>query len=449
MNRFLATCAAGALCALALPAQATDLLEATAAALRHDPDHAAARAARDAGNEADAQARALKRPAVQAQGGYQYGRTETNAQLPEDLDPYFSGSRSGSRASVAVQAVQPIYDAAKAAQATQLHEKAASARVQFAGEQQQLVLRVAQAYFGVLSAEDSLTATRRQYEAAEEQRKSAQARFDAGRARITDVREAEARRDQSKVASIAAETDLALARAQFGELTGLSGEGLERPRADFVPGLPPVSLDTATATAQDQAPAVLAAEHAARAAGADVDRYSLAGRPVVEGVASYQGQYRLGGDSGNGVIPDRIETASAGIRVTIPLYTGGGLASQRREAEALTLQATRELEAARRDARLQAQKAWYAVGNGARRIAALGTATGSATAQEDAAATGLEVGIRTQEDVLDAQGQSIGTDRDRLGAIYDYLQARLQLGAAMGQLGEEDVRALERDMRGD
>jgi outer membrane protein len=74
----------------------------------HDPDYLAAQAQRDAGGESAVQARALKRPSVQFQGGYQYNVTETNARLPEDLEPVFTGSRSGGRASIAVQAVQPL-----------------------------------------------------------------------------------------------------------------------------------------------------------------------------------------------------------------------------------------------------------------------------------------------------------------------------------------------------
>lgn len=446
MNRLILMTTA-ALCAAPVPAHATSLMEAWAAAAQHDPDHQGAKAQRDAGDEADVQARALKRPSVQFKGSYQYSALETNARLPDDLDAYFTGQRSSGRAGVGVQAAQPIYDASKRALSIQLHEKAAGSRVQFEGEQQQLVLRVTQAYFAVLSAQDTLAARRRQVDAAEEQRRGAQARFDAGRARITDVREAEARRDAGEVQRITAESDLDYARAAFTELTGLPADGLDRPAADFTPPLPELSLDEALEQAETDAPAVRAAQHSARAAGADIDRYALAGRPVVEGVASYQGQYRLGGESGNGIIPDRIQSASVGLRLTVPLYAGGAIASQKREAEANTTKALHDVDAARRDARLQARKAWYAVANGARRIAALGTARGSAGLQQDAATIGRDVGIRTQNDVLNAQSQNIDTERDRLQAIYDYMLARLQLDAATGRLGESELADVGRLMQ--
>ena len=342
----------------ALPAQATDLIEAWQAALGHDPDYRGAEAARVAGRESAVQARALGRPSVQFQGSYQYNHVESNAQLPPDLDPVFTGSRTSGRAQAGVQAVQPIYDAGKRADAIQLRAKAAGAEVQFDAAGQELIVRVAQAYFAVLAGEDKVGSYVRQTDAAEQQRRSAQARFDVGRARITDVREAEAQRDAAVAQRIAAEAELDNARASFTELTGKPATGLQRPPERFVAPAPPMPVTEATQRAESESPAVKATEQAARAAGADVDRYRLSGRPVLEGVAGYQGQFRLGGDSGTGVIPDRLQTASAGLRLTIPLYAGGAIASKAREARALTTEVERELDAARRDARLSAQKAW-------------------------------------------------------------------------------------------
>ena len=424
----------------AAPAQAGDLVDAWHAALAHDPDYRGAEAARDAGREAAVQARALTWPSVQFQGSYQYNYVESNAALPEDLSPFFTGTRTSGRAAVGVQAVQPIYDASKRAQSEQLREKAAGAEVQFGADQQQLILRVAQSYFDVLAGEDKLGSYGRQVDAAEQQRRAAQARFDAGRARITDVREAEARRDASEVQRIAAEADLANARAAFTALTGLPAEGLKRPDARFAAPLPTRSIEDAARQAEEHSPQVKAAEHAARGAQAEISRYGLGGRPVVEGFAGYQGQYRLGGESGSGILPDRIQSASAGVRLTVPLYAGGAIRSKEREAQANATKAERALDAARRDARLSAQKAWHAVSTGSRRVSALGTAGKSAGAQQDAATIGRDVGIRTQSDVLDSQSQSFATARDEAQAIYDYLLARLQLAAATGELDGEQLR---------
>jgi hypothetical protein len=96
---------------------------------------------------------------------------------------------------------------------------------------------------------------------------------------------------------------LAYARADFSELTGLPAEGLDRPAGNFAAPLPLVTLEASIEQAERQSPLVKAAEHQAKAAGADIDRYGLAGRPVVEGVAGYQGQYRLGGEGAMASFP--------------------------------------------------------------------------------------------------------------------------------------------------
>jgi outer membrane protein len=427
------------------PAHATDLVDAWRAAALHDPDHQSAEAERDAGQEAAVQARALKRPSVQVQAGYQYNMTETNAQLPEDLTPVFTGQRSSGRASVAVQAVQPIYDAAKGAQSTQLREKAAIADVQFEGEQQALILRVADAYFSVLSGEDKLTSYTRQVEAAEQQRKGAQARFDAGRARITDVREAEAQRDAAEAQRIGAEAELAYARAAFSELTGLGAEGSNVPPPTSSRRCRPVRCRTSrNAPRPARPPSGPPSTARARRGG------NRPLRPV--GPAGDRGCRRLPGTIPDGrrrrqrhrarPHPDRF----AGVRLTVPLYAGGGIQSKEREAQANATKALRDLDAARRDARLQAQQAWQAASTGARRVAALNTALRSADLQQSAAATGRDVGIRTQNDVLNAQSQSFATDRDRAQAVYDYILARLKLAASTGDLGFEELDEADRLM---
>lgn len=196
-------------------------------------------------------------------------------------------------------------------------------------------------------------------------------------------------------------------------------------------------------TAARDAPAVAIARHSARAATADIDRYSVRGRPVVEGIAGYQGQYRLGGSNDAGLLPDTLHAATAGVRLTIPLYAGGGIASKRREAAATAGQKEQELAAAQRDARLQAQRAWYAVSTGAARTDALRTALRSAELQERAARTGLSVGVRTQTDLLNAQAQLFATRRELSAQIYDYLLAQLQLAAATATLDGGDLERLD------
>lgn len=426
-----------------VPGPPMSLGDAWRAAQGRDPDILAAEAKRRADREAATQARALSLPKVQAQGDVTVTRTEVDVNLPPDLAPWFGGTQTGGRATTSVQAAMPIYDLGNRADATKLRARAAAGEEQFDGEAQGLILRVAQAYFDVAEGEETVASYAAQFDAYELQRRGAQARFDAGKAKITDVREAEAQRDAAQAQRLVAEAQLAAARATFAELVGRPPLNLAHVRADFAAGAPPVTLDAAMTTAARDAPAVAIARHSARAATADIDRYSVRGRPVVEGIAGYQGQYRLGGSNDAGLLPDTLHAATAGVRLTIPLYAGGGIASKRREAEATAGQKEQELAAAQRDARLQAQRAWYAVSTGAARTDALRTALRSAVLQERAARTGLSVGVRTQTDLLNAQAQLFATRRELSAQIYDYLLAQLQLAAATATLDGGDLERLD------
>ena len=162
------------------------------------PRHLAAEAKRRADREAATQARALSLPKVQAQGDVTVTRTEVDVNLPPDLAPSFGGTQTGGRATTSVQAAMPIYDLGNRADATKLRARAAAGEEQFDGEAQGLILRVAQAYFDVAEGEETVASYAAQFDAYELQRRGAQARFDAGKAKITDVREAEAQRDAAQ-----------------------------------------------------------------------------------------------------------------------------------------------------------------------------------------------------------------------------------------------------------
>lgn len=425
---------------------AVTLTDAWRAACVHDPDFRGAQAEAEAASEADIQARALARPKLQAQGQYTATRTAIDVTLPPDLEPYFDGTQTGSTATAGVQVTMPIYDKGNAADRAQLHARARAGATRFEGEEQALILRVAEAYFDVVEAEETAASYHAQADAFERQRQAAQKRFDVGRAKITDVREAEAQRDAARAQLIAALAQLEVARVQFSELTGLPADTLAHAAPARVPSQPGVPLTDAMAVAETQAPAVRIAEVQEDAARADTQRYGLAGRPVLEGIGSAQAQYRIGGSSESGILPDSLRTASAGLRLTVPLYAGGAIASKEREAAASATAAARDTDAARRDARLAAQQAWHAVAAGATQVEALQTALASAQLQSDAALTGLRVGVRTQTDVLNAQAQLFATQRELGSAQYDYLLARLQLEAAMAALDEGDLADLERLM---
>jgi outer membrane protein len=441
------TIALAACVLLPASASAQSLGDAYRAALRQDPDWLGAREDADAAGEGDAQARALFRPKVGGTAGAGYGRTTADVTLPPPVQDIDRLRLSGVTLDASLTVQQPILNGQARAQARELRAGAKAGAAQLEGAGQQLMLRVAEQYFAVLAARDELASIQAQETSARREQRGAQARFDAGRAKITDVREAQARADAAAAQAIDAAAQLEVATARFSELTGLDGSAVVPLRADLAPIPPQGPLRDWQQRGEEASPLVVARSHAADAASARVGEFSWGSRVRVDATAGVN-ELRFPGASNAFASVDRIGGYTAGLRLQVPFYTGGGLESQRRQAAAQARSAREQLDAARRDVRLNVQQAWSGQSSSVAGIAALRTALASAQLQEKAAITGREVGVRTQSDVLMAQAQVIETAR-RLGdAVRTYERSRLSLYAAAGELDEARLGDVDRDLAG-
>ncbi len=448
MPDFRSACSAlGLILALAAaPASAQSLADAYAAALRHDPDHTAAAAERDATQENEALARSLFRPRAQIQGSAGYSRITTDADdtantIPDQVDGLSGGALVGVE--------QPIISGEARAQQRQLRAGARAGDAQYEASRQQLALRVAQAYFDVLRAEDRLASLTAQEESARREQRAAQARFDAGWAKITDVREAQARGDGVAAQIVGARAQYDLAVSRFRELTGLEGSDLHLVRPELTPTPPNRTLPDWQDEAEVQAPVIHARREQLAASEAAVDQYRWSSQVEVTARGAYGHTWRGGNEAALlGVItpPGRVGGFFAGVQVTIPLYTGGALEAQRRQATSQASSVRARLDAARRDVRLQIEQAWLGQRSSAEQVAALRTALASAELQERAALTGREVGVRTQSDVLAAQAQTFEIRRQLNDALYDYEYSRVALAAAAGALTPDALAEIDRDL---
>ncbi len=430
----------------AAPASAQSLSEAYAAALRQDPDHAAAAADRDAARENVALARSLFRPKAQVQASAGYSRFATDGDGNDNLIPNEVDGPSGG-AIVGVE--QPIISGKARAQARQLRAGARAGEAQYDAIRHQLALRVAQTYFDVLKAQDALTSLTAQEQSARREQKAAQARFDAGWAKITDVREARARGDQVAAQIIGARANYDLAASRFRELTGLDSDELHLARPDLTPLPPSRTLAAWQDEAEAQAPLILARREQLAASEANADQYRWSNQVEVKARGAYGQIWRGGNEAallGVVVPPDRVDGFFAGVQVTVPLYTGGALQAQRRQAAFQAGGVRARLDAARRDVRLQVEQAWLGQRSSASQVTALRTALASAELQERAALTGREVGARTQSDVLAAQAQTFEVRRRLNDALYDYEYSRVALAAAAGALASETLAEIDRDL---
>jgi len=430
--------ALGALGLLAVSAQAIDLVGAYDQALRHDPAKLAADEAVVAGREHAVQGDSLLRPRVSLQAGLNHVDDHTTVDGP----PAVTTQGAGYVRQASVQLSQPLYDPAAWAAKRQLHLETDLAETQFSQARQELTQRVAEAYFGVLLAEEALRVTEAERATVGKQRERAQARFDVGRGRITDLQEVQARLDQLLTKEISARSTLELRRAQFLETTGAPAEGLARLTAEFKPSLPePDSLQAWQARGEDHSILVQVRRSLMAVARAEIDKYRLSARPTVSLVASYTAGGQNGGLSAF-VAPSSERTGVLGVQLNVPLYSGGAIESRLRESTARLSQADEELAAARRDVRLQVQDAYLAVRTGVASVSSFEQSLLSARTALEATTLGRDVGTRTELDVLDAQQRAFDAELDLVHARFDYLLGRIRLAAAVGELGEQDLRAV-------
>ncbi|MBC7858204.1 MAG: TolC family outer membrane protein [Burkholderiaceae bacterium] len=429
-----------ALCAGA--SGAMDLVAAYQQALHNDPTSLAANEALAAGHEKAVQGDALLRPQVALQTKLSRIHDHSTGEAPAAFAAVMPKDSTGTARQATLQVVQPLYDRAAGASKRQLHEQSTLAATQFEQARQDLVLRVAQAYFGVVVAEEALRVVRSEQAAVQQQHDRAKARFDIGHGKITDVQEARARLDGVEAREVSAKSTFELRQAQFRETIGADPARLATLAPSFAPRLPePNQLRAWQAKGEEQNSLVKTRRSELEVAGAEIDKHRLAGRPTLDLVGSYSARGQSGSLSPL-VAPNGERTAMVGLQLNIPLYAGGGLDSREREAGAKKRQAEQELAAARRDVRLQVQDGFLAVTTGVWRIAALKQALVSARSALEATTLGRDVGTRTELDVLDAQQRMFAAELDLIQARVDYLLGRLRLAAAAGELSEDSLRTL-------
>jgi outer membrane protein len=407
-----------------------------------DPSKLAADEAVLAGREKAVQGSALLKPQVTLSASLTYVKDRSSTSLPPVFSDLIKSESSGTVNQVAVQAVQPIYNAKARADNEQLHEQTGLAEINYRSAQQDLMQRVTEAYFSVLLAQENLRVTVAEKAAVRMLNDRAQARFDVGRGKITELQETQARYDSVLTKEVSAISTLALRQAQYQEVTGVPAEGLVELRAGFTPVPPqPDSLQAWQLKGQDHNARVRAKQGELAIAGAEIGKYRLSGRPTVDLVASYSSKGQNGSLSPT-IAPDSSRVATLGVQLNVPLFTGGALDSRERESIAKQRQVEQELSAAHRDMRLQVQDAYLAVKTGVARIGALAQSVLSAQTALEATTLGRDVGSRTELDVLDAQQRLFSVQLELAQARNDYLLGRVRLASATGELEEADLRAL-------
>ena len=419
------------------PAHSLDLLRAYLLAKAHDPTFGAARSALQAAEEKVPQARSALLPALGASGTGSdvTGNTEYTG------TPVVGRSFRGYQ--WALQLTQPVFGAPQYFAYSESKATADQARARFDSAQQDLIIRVSQAYFDALVAQAALDAANAQVRALEEQLGAARRSFKDGVASVTDVAEAQAR-DASAHAGLAkAMSDLDAKRGALEAIIGSEAVDLAPLLADvIVPHPDPENANAWTSRAEAANPDVRAAKAALTAASIEISRTRSARLPSVDLVASYGANY----SSGNIVNPvnyaTHVHDKEVDLQVTVPLLDGGGLHAQVAESRALRNEAQENFEAARRQAGVDARQAFDEVVSDISQVKALRVAIAAGQEAVNGNRAGYSLGIRINSDVLDAEQQLYGSRRDLAQARYDALLEGLKLKAAAGELSEQDVVAI-------
>lgn len=428
--------------ALPLSAQAFDLLDAWRAARQYDSAYAAAGADLRAGSEQGIQGRALLLPQINLSGSY-----NRNAPINQPLASGSGFATGGESHGHAINLTQPLFDVARYAGYRKGQINDALAQTTFETSTQQLMADVAAAYFNVLLAQDTLSATEIAKKAFAGQLAQAKTEFEIGTATITDADEAQAGYDSAVADEIQAQSDLEINLNALARLTGLTPTQLQ-PLGNNMPIVTPnpATLDGWLALALQNSLKIRAAVQTLALTEQTVTEKRAGHLPVVQLSAGYQDT-----TTNDPLLtlnaPARTRGNTIGVTVTLPLYAGGGIDSQVREALAKRDSARDQLEDTRRQVRENVRKAWLGVTSGAAYERAQEQRLRSAKSKLASTQLGREVGVRTNLDLLKAQQDYSDVLKNLASARYRYLNARLQLAQAAGLLNEEVLEEVNRSIR--
>jgi outer membrane protein len=432
--RVFLSAASVTLAALAGAAHGADLVEIYRLAQAADATYQAARATWSAGQERLPQGLSGLLPQATVSASTQANDRESRTRVPGSsaVDSSFNSN------SASVSVTQPLYRPQSMAAYQQAKAQVVQADAVFAQSTQDLILRVAQAYFDVLLAQDTIAFAQAQLVAIGRQLEQAKRNFEVGTATITDTHEAQSRYDLTVSLEITARNDLEIRKRFLELIIGRPAPGLSPLGPRFVPGQPEPAHPAAwVADAAHNSPQVRIGQANLEFATREVERNRAGHLPTVEAFATYT-------DAGNqpgtvGVAGIDTKTGVVGVELKFPIYQGGITSSLVREAIANEEKARQDLENARRTAELTAQQAFLGVASGVAQVRALEAALVSSQSSLDSTRLGQEVGVRTQVDVLNAQQQLSQTRRDLAQAKYNYILSLLRLKAAAGALTERDV----------
>ena len=445
---FLKSVLAGALAAsaMAVCAQTSvmDFKQVYQAALEQDANIRASRAAADSGRERLPQARAGLLPQVSANAGRNFN--DLNSTSPNILgaltttnDKYFSDNR-------AVQLRQPLMNMQRWLQFEQAKSMVAESEASLDRDLQNLVVRVAGAYFEYLMADEQLDLVLAQKKLYTSLVDAAKKGLAAGSGTRTDIDDAQARLDMASAQELEARQNQDQTRRQLEVLINQPVSSVAKLNVSALKlvGPEPANLDAWTLKAEQNSPEMKAMQARLDAARREVSKSQAGHLPTLDAVA----QWSNSGSENITRINSRYENKSIGLQLNVPLFSGGYVNSTIRQAVAEQTRAEETLEALRRDLGVRVHKEFRGVTEGVLRVRALEQAVRSADQMMQSTQMSLKAGSRTQLDVLNAQQQYTMALRDLAQARFVYLMSKVKLAALAGDDAVASVDAVNASLVG-
>lgn len=405
-----------------------DFKQVYQSALEQDANIRASRAAADSGRERLPQARAGLLPQVSASAGRNFNSLDTTApnilgELGTTNDRYFSDNKT-------LQLRQPLMNMQRWLQFEQAKSMVAETEATLDRDLQNLVVRVAGAYFEHLMADEQLElvlAQKRMYTALVDAAKKGIA---AGSGTRTDIDDAQARLDMASAQELEARQNQDQTRRQLEVLINqpLGAVAKLNVAALKLVGPLPANLDEWTQKAEKNSPEMKALQARLEAARREVSKSQAGHLPTLDAIA----QWSNSGSENITRINSRYENKSIGLQLNVPLFSGGYVNSTIRQAVAEQTRAEETLEALRRDLGVRVHKEYRGVSEGVMRVRALEQAARSAEQTLKSTQMSNKAGSRTQLDVLNAQQQYTMALRDLAQARFVYLMSKVKLASLAG-----------------
>ena len=435
-------------------AHASDVMQAYDLARQGDPVLAAAEANRGAQGEGIVQARSTLLPQINGTATLTKSRGSSTSisSFPDGHGGVSFGPTSGSSDTTSrnysVNLQQNIFNRANYTQLRASRSRAEQFNALYDSAGNGLIVRVADAYFNVLSAIQDLASLHAQERSLKRQLDQANVRLEVGLAPITDAQEAKAQYDIARATAITAATTLLDAREALTEITGQPLDQLKGLPANFIPQAPsPENVDAWVKQSVELNPDIRAKQLALDAANHDIDTARAAHLPSIVGTASYGDRAQWGTSTfGATGVPasSTFNGPSYSVQLVVPIFSGFAVSSRVRQAIFNRDAIADQLEQQRRSIVRQTRNYFNSVLAGLSEIEARKQALLSAQTAYEATETGLEVGTRTIIDVLITQQQLFSAQRDYARARNAFIVNGLKLRQAAGTITIEDLQAVNR-----